>query len=66
MAWGEEWVYFYDEDGQLQHLPASWTDIVELSPFVAVAGGRAHFRTTDLLELADFLDNVEGSASCKL
>jgi hypothetical protein len=65
MAWGEERVYFYDEDAQLQQLPASWTDIVELSPFVVVARGRAHFCPTDLLELADLLDKMEGLASCE-
>jgi len=45
-------VYFYDEDGQLRHLPARWTDIEETDPFVAVASGRAHFRPGDLLRLS--------------
>ena len=51
-AWGEDRVYFYNEDQQLIALPASWTDVVPADPFVSTAEGRALFRANDLLELA--------------
>ena len=50
-AWGEDRVYFYDEEAQLRALPASWTDAVASDPFVAIAAGRTPFRAGDLLEL---------------
>ena len=31
-AWGEPRVYFYDEEGELRHLPARWTDVEETDP----------------------------------
>jgi len=51
-TWGEYRVFFYDEQGALKALPASWTDANPPDPFVTLAGGRAHFRPADLLELA--------------
>lgn len=50
-AWGEDRVYFYDEESQLRALPASWTDAVASDPFVTIAAGRTPFRAGDLLEL---------------
>ena len=54
-AWGEDRVYFYNEEQQLIALPASWTNVVAADPFVSVAEGRALFRADDLLELAGLL-----------
>ena len=54
-AWGEDRVYFYNEQQQLIALPASWTDVIPADPFISVAGGRALFRADDLLELAGLL-----------
>src|SRR5262249_50515312 len=51
-AWGEDRVYFHNEEQQLIALPASWTDVVAADPFVSTAEGRALFRTNDLFELA--------------
>ena len=51
-AWGEDRVYFYNEEQQLMALPASWTDVVPADPFVSTAEGRALFRANDLFELA--------------
>ncbi len=63
-AWGEQQVYFYDEDGRLERLPASWTDVEGTNPFVEVAAGRAHFRFADLCVLAQLLERLEGEAGC--
>ena len=51
-AWGEDRVYLHNEEQQLIALPASWTDVVAVDPFVATAEGRALFRANDLFELA--------------
>ena len=57
-AWGENRVYFLDSSGQMQRLPASWTDVVGEDPFVAVAAGRSPLRLEDLLQLVDLLDRL--------
>lgn len=51
--WGEDRVYFHDEEGRLQSLPAGWTDAADTDAFVVMAGGRCPFRVADLLDLAD-------------
>ena len=61
-AWGEQRVYFYDEDGRLQQLPASWTDVEGRNPFVEIAAGRANFRFADLRDLAQMLERLEKEA----
>ena len=58
VAWGEERVYFLDSAGELQRLPASWTDVAGEDPFVAVAGGRSPFRVKELLQLSDLLSGL--------
>jgi len=60
-AWGENRVYFLDASGQMQRLPASWTDVVGEDPFVTVAAGRSPLRLEDLLQLVDLLDRLRGS-----
>jgi hypothetical protein len=51
-AWGDDRVYFHNEERQLIALPASWTDVVAADPCVSIAEGRALFRADDLFELA--------------
>ena len=51
VAWGEDRVYFHNEEQQLIALPASWTDAVAADPSVSIADGRALFRADDLMEL---------------
>ena len=53
--WRADRVYFFDEAGALGSLPAEWTDVTPLDGFVVVARGRAPFRTSCLLDLADRL-----------
>jgi len=57
-AWGEERVYFLDTSGQMQRLPAAWTDVAGEDPFVAVSAGRSPLRVEDLLQLVDLLDRL--------
>ena len=58
-AWGEHRVYFLDASGQLQRLPASWTDVLGEDPFVTVAAGRSPLRVEDLLRLVDLIDRLQ-------
>jgi hypothetical protein len=62
-TWGEDRVFFLDEDGELQGVPAGWTDMAPVDPFVVVAAGRSPFRVEDLLALADLLDGLRGTRS---
>jgi hypothetical protein len=57
-AWGEDRVFFFDEDGAQRSLPTGWTDAVLPDPFVARSGGRSALRVTDLLALAGLLDGL--------
>lgn len=50
--WGEDRVWFHDNDGRLQSVPTSWTDAAPTDAFVVVSAGRSLFRLADLLELA--------------
>jgi hypothetical protein len=37
----------------MRFLPARWTSLAALDPFVLAAAGRAYFRLEDLLQLRD-------------
>jgi hypothetical protein len=57
-TWGENRVFFLDDDGTQRSLPLAWTDASELDPFVVVAAGRSALRVADLLDLAALLDGL--------
>lgn len=57
-AWGEDRVFFLDEDGIQRSLPRSFTDAADPDPFVALAGGRSPLRIVDLLALVALLDGL--------
>jgi hypothetical protein len=54
--WGEDRVYFHDDDGRLRSLPATWTSVNPIDPVVALGAGRSPFRLSDLLELVGVID----------
>jgi hypothetical protein len=56
--WGEDRVYFHDNDGRLQSLPAAWTSVFEVDAVVVQGAGRAAFRAIDLLELATLIGRL--------
>ena len=56
--WRQDRVYFCDAAGELVSLPAEWTDLVAVDPFVVVAAGRSPFHVTGLLELSDLVGRV--------
>jgi hypothetical protein len=59
LAWDEDRVSFVGEDGAVASLPAAWTDIDPVDPFVVMAAGRCPFRIADLLAVADLLDALK-------
>jgi hypothetical protein len=59
-TWGEYWVFFYDDSGQLARLPRQWTDLIPDDPTVIIGAGRAHFRYGDLCRLVDLLSRLTG------
>lgn len=62
-TWGEDRVFFSDEDGAQRSLPTGWTDAVAPDPFVALAGGRSALRVADLVVIAELLDSLGRSAA---
>jgi hypothetical protein len=61
-TWGEDRVFFFDEQGAQRSLPRAWTDAGDLDPFVVVAGGRSALRIADLLALAELFDGLGRSS----
>ena len=60
-TWGEHRVFFRTRgEERVRSLPAGWTDIEGVDPFLVVSAGRAHFRVEDLLALADLVRRLEG------
>jgi hypothetical protein len=56
--WGDERVYYQDEAGALRSVPAAWTSLAPVDPFVSLSAGRSAFRVIDLLELARLLASL--------
>jgi len=52
---------FYDADGRLRSLLASWTDVDEPDVFTQVAAGRSFVHPEDLATLAALIEQVERS-----
>jgi hypothetical protein len=51
--YGEERVYYRDQNGRMRFLPVRWTSLAAPDPFILVAAGRAYFRLEDLIRLAE-------------
>jgi hypothetical protein len=54
-TWGEDRVFFLDEDGTQRSLPVAWTDAAEPDVFVTVAAGRSALRVDDLVALVGLI-----------
>jgi hypothetical protein len=59
-TWGEDRVFFFDDDGAQGSLPRGWTDAGDPDAFVALAGGRSALRVEDLLVLVELLGGLRG------
>jgi hypothetical protein len=58
--WGEERVYYRDQNGRIRFLPARWTNMAAADPFVFLSGGRAYFRVEDLIRVQERLKEWKG------
>jgi len=56
--WGEDRVMFYNADGRLVSILASWTNADEPDMFAQAAAGRSWFRTDDLRRLRSLIDEL--------
>jgi hypothetical protein len=61
-VWGENRVYYLNDEGSLCRMPAAWTDAGDAEPFIQISDGRSFFRPLDLLALADLLGYLEGGS----
>ena len=61
--WGENRVYFHDNDGRLTSVPTAWTSVCAADPFVVVSAGRSPFKAQDLLEVAEVIEAMTGGTS---
>jgi len=50
---------FFDDEGRLRSLLASWTDVDEPDVFAQVAQGRSFLRLDDLAGLAVLIDEMQ-------
>jgi hypothetical protein len=57
-CWGERRVYFYDDNGKLSSLPASWTSAAAPDPFVTLSAGRSFLHVKDLLNLSTLIQDL--------
>jgi len=59
--WGEDRVTFFDEDGRLRSLLASWTNVDGPDAFTRAAGGRSWLRMDDLARLRALVDELRSA-----
>ena len=57
--WGDDRVMFYDDQGRLRSLLASWTNVDDPDVFAQVSDGRSFLRPDDLADLAALLEEIE-------
>ena len=60
--WGEDRVYFQDDQGRTVSLRAQWTSLFTPPSLVVLSGGRSAFRADDLLKLARLLQQINPQA----
>lgn len=57
-TWGEDRVFFFDDEGVQRSLPRAWTDAADPDVFVTLSAGRSPFRVEDLCALALLVDGL--------
>ncbi len=61
--WGEDILYYHDQEGRLVSVPANWTDMVAPDPVISISAGRSPFRLEDLLELNRLVTALQQEAA---
>jgi hypothetical protein len=57
-SWAEDRAYYHDANGRLCSVPAGFTSMGRVDPFVEIAAGRSIFRVEDLIRLATLVENL--------
>jgi Family of unknown function (DUF5372) len=57
-GWDGYRVFFHGDAGQLVSMPAQWTSLLPVDPFVSISAGRSPFRVRDLLELSQLIIRI--------
>ena len=63
ICWGEPRVFYTDGKGRLKSIPATWTSIGPVDPFVEISAGRSPFRVSDLLDLNQMIKGMKCNAN---
>lgn len=58
--WGEDRVMYFDAQGRLRSMLASWTNLADEEVFAQASAGRSWFRPDDLVRLCALLDELTG------
>jgi hypothetical protein len=53
-------VLYVDENGQLRLIPTSFTDVLEIDPFIQISSGRCIITYNDLQSLRHIVDSIKG------
>jgi hypothetical protein len=51
-TWGEDRINYFDQNGKLCSMLASWTNVADRDYFLQASDGRSWFRVDDLLNLS--------------
>ena len=62
LSWGRWRVQYYDAHGIVRSIPASWTSVASIDPFLEVAAGRSPLHVDDLLALTELVAGLAGGA----
>jgi hypothetical protein len=64
-TWGQDRVFFFDDEGVQCSMPRAWTDLGDEDPFVTVAAGRSAFRVEDLLAVVELIAGLRGAVTSR-
>jgi len=60
-TWGEHRVFFrVPGEDRVRAMPAAWTDVEGVEPYLVLSEGRSWFRAEDLLGLAGLIQKLKG------
>jgi hypothetical protein len=57
-TWGEERVFFHDDQGHLRSIPRAWTSLTPADAWLMVSAGRSLLRMADCLALVSWVRDV--------
>ena len=57
--WEEERVFFHNDQGNLNSLPARWTSVFTPDPFIVLSEGKSYFHIQSLIDLAKLAEKIK-------